>query len=494
MTITNGTLCHEMHELLPRGLRRHASPSKARMRVPSGGERLREVGLARPAALPPHFELSADENLTFQTEHESAVRSYPRRIPIVIERADGVWIRDTRGQVFLDCLAGAGALPLGHNHSELNATILEHLQRGTPLQTLDLATPLKVEFMKELLAFLPPAFAGNARLQFCSPSGSDAIEAAMKLAKLHTGRSGIFAFRGGYHGMTTGALAATGNLAPKERRQGLMPDVTFLPYPYSLRCPFGVGGEEGARIGLRQIESLLTDVESGTQLPAAFLVEAVQGEGGVIPAPEFWLREIRRITSEHGILLITDEVQSGFARTGRRFAFEHAGIVPDIVVMSKAVGGGLPLAVLAFDAKLDAWRGGEHTGTFRGNQLAMATGLATMRIIRRDGLCDQATARGELLMQQLRALDADCIGEIRGRGLMVGVEIVDGQKRNRLGHPAHGGERAARIQTEALRRGLIIERGGRHGCVLRFLPPLIIDEDEIEFIVDTIGAAIQATA
>ncbi len=440
------------------------------------------------------YDLKPDSALDFQADHETAARSYPRRLPLAIERADGAWVRDTRGQLFLDCLAAAGSLPLGYNHPELNAEILRQLSNGLPYQTLDLTTPNKNQFIQELLDFLPKAMSKSARIQFCSPCGTDANEAAVKLAKLHTGRRGIVSFHGGYHGMTAGSLAMTGNLAAKERRSGLMPDVQFFPYPYSLRCPFGLGGEAGARMGLRYIESILEDVESGSSLPAAFVLESIQGEGGVIPAPAFWLQEIRRITQERGILLIVDEVQSGFARSGQRFGFEHADILPDILVMSKAVGGGLPLAVLAFDDSIDAWRGGEHAGTFRGNQLAMATGQLTMQIILRDGLCDHAAAMGERLRKKLVLIDSDCIGEVRGRGLMQGVEIVNGNKLNKMGHPEPGAERAVRVQTEALKRGLIIERGGRQGCVLRFLPSLIINEAEIDFIADVIRRAIHATA
>lgn len=451
---------------------------------------LRSIGLKYDKA---NYDLTPDLALQYQAGHETAARSYPHRLPLAIDQADGVWIKDTRGQVFLDCLAAAGALPLGYNHPELNDQIQQQLNSGLPYQTLDLVTPTKVEFMKELLDFLPDPFARNARLQFCSPSGSDANEAAIKLAKLATGRKGIVAFHGGYHGMTTGSLSVTGNRGPKERRTGLMPDVQFVPFPYSLRCPFGLGGEAGARMGLRLLESTLNDVESGSSLPAAFLLEPIQGEGGVIPAPDFWLREIRRITSEHGILLIVDEVQSGIARSGQHFAFEHANITPDIVVMSKAVGGGLPLAVIAFDAAIDLWQSGEHAGTFRGNQLAMATGCTTMKVIRRDNLCRHAAQMGERLMSQLRSISSDCIGEVRGRGLMVGLEIVNGRRNNRFGEPEHDSERAAEIQRQALKRGLIIEKGGRNGSVLRFLPPLIIDADEIDFVARAMAKAVLET-
>ncbi len=324
--------------------------------------------------------LGPDAVITRQAEQESEVRSYPRRIPIAIERADGVIITDTRGQQYVDCLAGAGTLSLGYNHPEINQAITDSLASGVPYQTLDLTTPTKDHFVQTLLGFLPSHFSENARIQFCGPSGADAVEAAIKLAKQTTGRNTIVAFHGGYHGMTNGAMSLTGNLGTKERRTGLMADVHFLPYPYSYRCPFGLGGEAGAWQSIRYIEHILNDVECGIQKPAAIILEPIQGEGGVIPAPAFWLQELRRITRDLGILLIFDEIQCGIGKSGSHFAYEIAGIQPDILVMSKAVGGGLPMSVLAFSKDIDSWRPGEHTGTFRGNQLAMATGAKASKL------------------------------------------------------------------------------------------------------------------
>ncbi len=202
-----------------------------------------------------------------------------------------------------------------------------------------------MRFSDYLLSLLP----GQGKeycLQFTGPSGADAVEAALKLAKKDTGRCGVISFSGGYHGMTHGALSVTGNLSPKEAVNGMMPEVQFMPYPHEYRCPLGIGGEAGVKALTYYFENLINDVESGVRKPAAVILEAVQGEGGVNPAPAEWLQRIRKVTQEHGILLILDEVQAGFARTGKLFAFEHAGIEPDIIVMSKAVGGGLPLAVL----------------------------------------------------------------------------------------------------------------------------------------------------
>ncbi|MBN2625403.1 MAG: aminotransferase class III-fold pyridoxal phosphate-dependent enzyme, partial [Spirochaetales bacterium] len=254
------------------------------------------------------YDLSPDEYFISQEQNESMVRSYPRRFPIVIKHAYGSLVEDTRGQVFLDCLAGAGTLLLGYNHPEINQAIKDHLDSGLPYQTLDITTPVKDRFIKQVKRFLPPAMGENMVVQFCGPTGADAVEAAIKLAKQTTGRNTMMAFRGAYHGMTNGTMGMMGNLGTKARRTGLMSDVHFMPFPYDLRCPFGLGGEEGARAGIRFLERMLCDDESGVMKPAAIIVEPVQGEGGVIPAPAFWLRELRRICDEQDILLIFDEI------------------------------------------------------------------------------------------------------------------------------------------------------------------------------------------
>ncbi len=440
-------------------------------------------------------DLTPDELLLSQEHYESEVRSYPRRLPVAIAKANGVLVEDTRGQVYLDCLAGAGTLVLGYNHPEINQALIEQLHAGIPYQTLDITTPAKDAFIRELMAFLPHDFAENAKVQFCGPSGADAVEAAIKLAKQTTGRNTIAAFHGAYHGMTNGTMALMGNLNTKARRQGLMADVHFLPFPYDLRCPYGLHGEQGARQGLRYIERMLADDESGVQKPAAIIVEPVQGEGGVIPAPAFWLKELRRITQEHGILLIFDEIQCGIGKTGSHFAFEDAGVTPDILCLSKAVGGGLPMSLLVFDKQIDTWRPGEHTGTFRGNQLAMVSGAKAMEIIRRDNLAAKAQISGDYLRRGLEKIaeKTSCIAEVRGKGLMLGIEICDPSgKKNKFGEPQSAPELTIAIQRAALERGLIIEKGGRDGSVLRFLPPIIITFEQIDFALKALQAAIES--
>jgi diaminobutyrate-2-oxoglutarate transaminase len=430
-----------------------------------------------------------------QTGFESNARSYPRKLPIAIRRAQGIFVEDVDGRCYIDCLAGAGALTLGHYHPVVVEAVQRAVADGVPWQILDLTTPVKDAFVEELFSTLPNEFAGHARIQFCGPSGADAVEAALKLVKTATARRSILAFQGAYHGMTHGALGLTGELGPKLAVSGLMADVHFLPFPYAYRCPFNLGGESGWHASLDYIERLLDDTNSGIAPPAAMILEAVQGEGGVIPAPDEWLREIRRITSEREIPLIVDEVQTGVGRTGAMYAFEHAGILPDVLVLSKAVGGGLPLGVVVYREHLDRWQPGAHAGTFRGNQLAMAAGAATLRVVRENRLDAHAAAMGERLMGHLRQLQQDFpyLGDVRGRGLMIGVEIVDKQAEpDRLGARPPCRELARRIQTACLDRGLMLELGGRQRSVVRFLPPLIVTEDDIDCIAAIFEDAVRA--
>ncbi|MBX8496359.1 diaminobutyrate--2-oxoglutarate transaminase [Pseudomonas cichorii] len=437
-------------------------------------------------------ELNTNEYLQRQAARESNARSYPRRIPLALQEAHGLYVRDTQGQLFMDCLAGAGTLALGHNHPVAIEAMRQTLDSGLPLHTLDLTTPVKDRFVEDLFAALPENFARHARIQFCGPTGADGIEAALKLARIATGRKPILSFSGGYHGMTLGTLSLMGNLGPKQALGSLMADVQFLPYPYDYRCPFGIGGEAGIDAGLHFIEQFLGDPESGVLPPAAIVVEVVQGEGGVIPAPVRWLQGLRQLTRKHGVALIIDEVQTGIGRTGKLFAFEHAGIEPDILVLSKAIGGGLPLSVVVYREELDTWKPGSHAGTFRGNQMAMAAGAATLRHIISENLPGHADVMGQRLMSSLRQLQSDypCLGQVRGRGLMVGVEIVsDTPGDSRV--PAADTALAQAIQRQCLHLGVILELGGRHGAVVRFLPPLIIQAEEIDVLVGVFQVALE---
>ncbi|WP_267243765.1 diaminobutyrate--2-oxoglutarate transaminase family protein [Streptomyces sp. PR69] len=422
-----------------------------------------------------------------QSLRESAARTYARSLPIVPVRARGLTIEGADGRRYLDCLSGAGTLALGHNHPVVLEAIKKVLDSGAPLHVLDLATPVKDAFTTELFATLPGELAADARIQFCGPAGTDAVEAALKLVRTATGREGLLAFTGAYHGMTAGALDASGGATDVR--------VTRLPFPHDYRCPFGIGGERGAELAARWTEHLLDDPKGGVPSPAGMILEPVQGEGGVIPAPDEWMRRMRALTAARSIPLIADEVQTGVARTGTFWAVEHSGVVPDVLVLSKAIGGSLPLAVIVYRSELDAWQPGAHAGTFRGNQLAMAAGAATLAFVRENGLADRAATLGARMLGQLQGLSVahPSMGDVRGRGLMIGVELVDlDAPATDAAAPPPAPALAAAVQQECLRRGLIVELGGRHSSVVRLLPPLTLTDEQATAVLDRFADALAA--
>jgi diaminobutyrate-2-oxoglutarate transaminase len=438
-----------------------------------------------------------ESSIDFLTRLESNARTYARNIPTVLSQGAGTEVVDIDGRRYLDCLACAGALPLGHNHPFVQQRVIRFLQSGQLQQALDIATPAKMHFVQELYEMLPPAFAKRAKIQFCGPTGADAAEAALKLFKTATKRRPIIVFQGAYHGMTHGTLGMMGNLAPKQEITGLPGEVHFLPYPYVYRSPFGAGTspEETERLSLVCLENALSDPESGIGKPAMVLLEAIQGEGGCIPASAHWLRQVREITQRHDVPLVIDEIQAGVGRSGDLFAFQQADIVPDAILLSKAIGGGYPLSLLLYLDQYDQWKPGAHTGTFRGNQIALVSGAATLEFIRNEGLLNHVKVVGDQLRQGLLQLQNryPCIGDVRGRGLMLGMEMVEPDGRvDALGHPQAAGAIAASVKRACLKEGLIIETGGRHGAVLRFLPPLVITSAQVDQVLERLDRALAA--
>jgi len=432
---------------------------------------------------PPDQKNNNFHYLNKQAAKESNARSYPRRLPFALKKASGSWIEDVEGNRYLDSLCGAGTLALGHNHPEIIETLKDVLDSELPLHTLDITTPTKDRFVDLLFEKLPGNLRNNSKIQFCGPTGSDAVDAAIKLCKTATGNESVISFQGGYHGMGHGALALTGNLGAKNAINGLMPGVQFFPYPYIYRCPFGLGGEAGIDAASHYFERVLKDPESGIRKPAAVILEAVQGEGGVIPAPGKWLQTVRRVTEELGIPLILDEIQAGIGRTGKFFAFEHAGITPDVILISKAIGGSLPLSVIIYHEKLDVWQPGAHAGTFRGNQMAMAAGTKVLEIIDRDDILKRVKEKGEYIRSRLNALkeSVSIIGDVRGLGFMKGVEFIDPrQPLDHLGAGVGSGEIAGVIQNLCFQNKVILEKGGRFGAVMRFMPALNISDDDLD--------------
>ncbi len=430
--------------------------------------------------------------LARQAQRESSARTYPRRLPIAIARAAGSYVEDLDGNVFIDFLNGAGTMALGHSHPELVTAVeeqLPHFQHG-----LDFPTEIRDEFVSVQLRLLPKAMQGRTKIAFCGSTGANAVEAALKLCKIATGRSEIVAFQGSYHGGSHGAMAVSALVSQKEPVAGQMPGVHFFPFPYTLRSPLGGGGDVGRRCA-EYLERSLRDPIGGLPRPAAVILEVVQGEGGVVPASTDFLQGVRAITRELDIPLIVDEIQSGCGRTGTWFAFEQHGIVPDVILVSKALGGlGMPISIMLYDERLDAWNAGAHTGTFRGNQLAFAAGVAAVRIIERDDVLANVRELGAVALSALGALEDDyaIVGEARGRGLMLGLELVD---------PVTGAPNstaAALVQREALEHGLIVELGGRGDSVVRMLPPLNISrrtlDQALSILRDAVAVAAGASA
>jgi len=413
------------------------------------------------------------EALATQAELESNVVSYPKAIPIAFEEGKGATLRDFDGNVYIDFFGGAGVLAVGHSNPEVLEAVSK--QEKLLVHALDFPTKPKLDLIKKLTEIAPGEMRANAKVFFGGPTGSDAVEAAVKLAKVVTGRRGVLAFEGSYHGMTSGALSLCSGKKFKEDYVPLLPEIHFAPYAYCYRCVFG---KEYPGCGIqcaRYVEHLFDDPHSGVVDPAAIIVEAVQGEGRSIPPPEEYVKELRRIATTYAIPLIIDEIQAGLGRTGKMFASEHSNTTPDIVTISKAIGGiGFPLSVCMCRREFDKWTSGAHIGTFRGQCVSMAAGLAALKFIEENDLPRHAAELGKRILTQLKELEEESkyIGEARGKGLMLGVEFV---KDKRTKKPAD--DIAREVRRRCYMKGLIIEMGGHYSNVARFLPPLVLTEE-----------------
>ncbi|MDT0546494.1 aspartate aminotransferase family protein [Streptomyces lonegramiae] len=429
----------------------------------------------------------SDALLAHQARRESQARTYPRHLPIAPAEGSGSFVRDVDGNVFIDFLGGAGVLSLGHNHPELVQSVVRQLDTLT--HGLDFPTPAKDAFTEAQLSMLPPRLRERTKVHFCGPTGANAVEAALKLCKIATGRGDIVSFHGGFHGSTHAAMAVSGLVSQKAPVRDGMPGVHFFPY-CSSACPAGPAPGSCARDCAGYLERALRDDLGGIPLPAAVILEMVQGEGGVVVARTEFVRRVREVTRSLGIPMIVDEVQTGCGRTGTWFAFEQYGIEPDVIVASKALSGmGLPVALILYDAALDTWEPGAHIGTFRGNQLAFVAGAEAVRIVRRDDVLANVRRRGVQVADRLGELIGNpWVREVRGRGLMWGIELAnpgDGRPATAL---------AGEVQTYALRHGLIVERGGRQDAVVRILPPLNVTADVVDTACSILVEAVSACA
>ncbi len=428
-----------------------------------------------PAIRGPVPGLRSQRMLAEQAAIESRARAYPRAIPVAFEEGRGATVRDVDGNTYVDFFAGAGTLNLGHGHPAVARAATEQQQRM--VHALDFPTAPKLTLMHRLKQVLPGALARTARIHFGGPTGSDAVEAALKLVRAHTGRRAVVAFQGSYHGMTADALTVTSDVAcggPTDT------PVHFMPFPYCYRCPLGLRPQSCGTACVQLLESSLEDPYSGLPKPAGVIVEPIQGEGGTVVPPAGWLARVREITRRHEVPLIVDEIQTGFGRTGAMFACEHDGVTPDVVVVAKAIGGiGYPLSAIAYDEALDTWEPGAHIGTFRGHQVGMAAGAKAIEVMQELDLPGHARRMGEdaigLLREASAAGELAAVGEVRGRGLMIGVELV----RDRESREPWA-ELTDAVRRRCCEKGLIIETGGHYRNVARFLPPLVITRELLE--------------
>lgn len=422
----------------------------------------------------PHIETpppgpKSVEYLEYQRRCEGSAVSYPRGMPMALRRGRGATVEDVDGNVYLDFFAGAGVLNVGHANPEVLEAAGRQMAELT--HTLDIPSPPRRDLAEELRKVLP---AELTRLLFGGPTGSDAVESAVKLARHNSRRIPLVAFEGSYHGMTAGALSLTSGAPFRAPFLPLLPEVHFLPYAYCYRCAFQKAPESCGLFCAAYLDHKLEDPHSGLSKPAAVVVEAVQGEGGSIVPPSGFLPALRRICDKHGVLLVVDEIQAGFCRTGRMFAFEHSGVVPDITTLSKALGGlGFPLSAIAYREDLNTAPPGQHIGTFRGNVVAYAAGAAALRFMTEHDLAGRSERLGGMMLDALKEIERDSpvVGEARGKGLMLGIEFVK-DKASREPAP----ELAAKVRTACHRRGLLLEVGGHYANVARFLPPLVLTE------------------
>lgn len=395
---------------------------------------------------------------------ESNVRSYCRSFPATFAAAVGSTMIDTAGRKYIDFFAGAGALNYGHNHPRLKQVVIDHLLSNGLTHALDLHTTAKAKFLETFEARILKPRGLEYKIQFTGPTGTNAVEAALKVARKATGRQGLIAFRGGYHGHSLGSLAATANRDHRAAAGVALTNVTFLPFP-SVDAPYDVVAE---------LEEMLTDTHSGLELPAALIIETVQAEGGVVVAPNEALQALRALCSRHGIVMIVDDIQAGCGRTGNFFSFERANIQPDIVTVSKSIGGlGLPMAIVLIKPELDVLKPADHTGTFRGNQLAFAAGAEALVLFDEESLSGSTERNGRTIVDHFQAVISplDSRLSLRGIGLIWGLDTAAIDPTGAL---------AKNISRQCFADGLVIERVGRNDTALKILPALTITTEELD--------------
>ena len=405
---------------------------------------------------------------------ESSVRSYCLSFPAVFDKAKDAFLYDTDGKRYIDFFCGAGTMNYGHNNEVMKRAILDYIEQDGIVHGLDMMTAAKFHFLERFESVILEPRRLDYKMQFVAPSGANAVEAALKLARMVTKRSNVIAFTNAYHGLSAGALSVTGNAFYRNEAFINRLNVSFMPFDGYF------GGEVNT---IEYLRKFLDDDGSGLDLPAAVILETIQAEGGVRIAGETWLRDLEMLCREYRILMIVDDIQVGNGRAGSFFSFERAGIHPDMVAFSKAVSGfGLPMSLLFLKPELDQWKPGEHTGTFRGDNLAFVAATEALRYWETEAFAESIRHKSRILEERLWDFQeryTDLNPQVRGRGMIYGLEISD---------PAL----TQAIAREAFQRGLLIELCGAKHNVLKFLPPLVIEDSVLEEGLEILDQSIQA--
>lgn len=397
----------------------------------------------------------------FET-YESEVRSYCRNFPAVFTKAKGSLLYDENGREYIDFFCGAGALNYGHNNPYIKNRLIDYLEQDGVLHAMDMYTAPKREFIEYFEEKIIRARGLDYKIQFVGPTGTNAVEAALKLARKVKKRTNVFALMGAFHGMTLGSIALTTDADSRAGAGVPLYNVTHIPAPYMFPELDTVA----------YMERLLTDDHSGVEKPAAIILETMQADGGIYALPTEWLQRVRALCDKYDILMIVDDVQVGCARTGWFFSFERAGIQPDIVTMSKSIGGyGMPFAVTLLKPELDIWKPGEHNGTFRGYQLSLVAAKAGLEYMLNEHVEEAVRERekivAKIMREEIETIDSRI--ETRGLGLLWGVDFG-----------AFGGDTAKAVLDEAFKNGLIVERVGRGNAVIKVMPELKVPVETLE--------------
>ena len=420
-----------------------------------------------------------------EQDHRYISPSYTRSYPLVAKRGLGALVEDADGNTFLDFNAGIAVVATGHCHPEVVAAVQRQAAELIHMSCTDFYYEGMVELAEKLAAIAPGS---EPKKVYFGNSGTEAIEAAIKLARYHTGREKIIAFYGAFHGRTMGSLSLTASKAVQRKGFGsLLSGVFHVPYANPYRCPYGHEPQDCCTDCAKFIERVLFTKIVDPQEVAAIIVEPIQGEGGYVPGPPEFLRDLQRICRQHGILLITDEVQSGMGRTGKWWAGDHSGLEPDILCMAKGIASGLPLSAIIAPSSVMDWKPGAHASTFGANPVSVAAALVTHRLVK-DHYMENARRMGEYIFGRLAEWPDrfPIVGDVRGKGLMIGLEIVRGQETK---EPAP--KLRDSIEDLAYSKGLLVLGAGPN--TIRLAPPLLIDEEQADFAIETLEACIRET-